>query len=49
MKLWVEWDADAHTDVYRYGGRGYYDLLIVDEPRNVTDGKLAVGCTVRPG
>ena len=48
MQLWVEWDAADARAVYRYG-LGNYDLLIVDEPRNTTDGKLDVGCTVKTG
>ncbi|XP_052793142.1 uncharacterized protein LOC128227021 [Mya arenaria] len=48
-QVWVEWDADEHTNVYRYGN-GDFDLLIVDEPRVPPHGrKVAVGCLVKPG
>ncbi|XP_052793144.1 uncharacterized protein LOC128227022 [Mya arenaria] len=49
VHVWVEWDADEHTNAYRYGN-GDYDLLIVDEPRVPPPGKkVAVGCLVKPG
>ncbi|WAR00228.1 HERC2-like protein [Mya arenaria] len=38
VHVWVEWDADEHTNAYRYGN-GDYDLLIVDEPRVPPPGK----------
>ncbi|XP_052793148.1 uncharacterized protein LOC128227024 isoform X1 [Mya arenaria] len=48
-RVWVEWDADANTNIYCYRN-GHYDLLIVDEPRVPPPGKkVAVGCLVKPG
>lgn len=49
LSVYVEWDADGSTNVYRYGGGGY-DLVPVDEPRIPKFGEdIAVGCQVRPG
>ena len=48
-QVWVEWDANAHQNLYSYGSHGY-DVLIVDEPRKLNPGeKIAVGCQVIPG
>ena len=49
-QIWIEWDNNGKTNVYRYGAKGYYDVLIVDEPRlPKPNGELAVGCIVTPG
>ena len=46
----VEWDADGHTNVYRYGEGGAFDLLLVDEPRILSKFEtIAVGCCVKRG
>ncbi|XP_053375557.1 uncharacterized protein LOC123534444 isoform X2 [Mercenaria mercenaria] len=48
-QIHVEWDTDGHQNVYQYGRRGY-DVLIVEEPRQLKPGqKIAVGCVVKPG
>lgn len=48
--VWVEWDVDAHQNIYRYGFRGRFDILVLDEQRELGPGQdLAVGCLVRPG
>ena len=48
-QIWVDWDANGHTNVYHYGA-GRYDVLLVDEPRIVgSDGDIKVGCVVQPG
>ncbi|XP_053375556.1 uncharacterized protein LOC123534445 [Mercenaria mercenaria] len=48
-QIYIEWDTDGHQNNYRYGRRGY-DVLIVEEPRQLKPGqKIAVGCVVKPG
>ncbi|KAH3835580.1 uncharacterized protein LOC127879087 [Dreissena polymorpha] len=47
-KVWVTWDFDNTTAQYRYGV-GEYDVLLVDEPRELKPReKMAVGCRVKP-
>ncbi|KAH3835572.1 hypothetical protein DPMN_108926 [Dreissena polymorpha] len=49
FKVWVTWDFNKMTGMYRYG-MGEYDVLISDEPRVLKAGeKIAVGCRVKPG
>ncbi|KAH3893267.1 uncharacterized protein LOC127859558 [Dreissena polymorpha] len=49
FKVWVTWDFDNMTTVYRYG-LGSYDVIVTDEPRALNPGhKMAVGCLVKPG
>ncbi|XP_052244299.1 uncharacterized protein LOC127853652 isoform X2 [Dreissena polymorpha] len=49
FKVWVTWDFDNMTTVYRYG-LGAYDVIVTDEPRTLKPGKtMAVGCRVKPG
>ena len=50
MSAWVEWDVDGHINIYRYGGDGAFDLLLVDDPRIVSKAEpIAVGCIVKKG
>lgn len=50
MSAWVEWDANAHINIYRYGGEGAFDLLLIDEPRILSKTEtIAVGCIVKKG
>ncbi|KAH3836101.1 hypothetical protein DPMN_109470 [Dreissena polymorpha] len=48
--VWVEWDKNQfRTYTYRYG-QGFYDVLVVDDVRQLKSGELmAVGCHVKPG
>ncbi|KAK3608719.1 hypothetical protein CHS0354_038162 [Potamilus streckersoni] len=45
----VEWDKSGHTDFYRYGDLGKYDVLIDSEPRVLQSERIATGCLVRRG
>ncbi|XP_052281705.1 uncharacterized protein LOC127879103 isoform X2 [Dreissena polymorpha] len=48
-QVWVTWDINEQTNVYRYGLLGN-DVVPVDEPRELIQGeKIAVGCVVKPG
>ena len=50
--VWVEWDRNAETNVYRYNEQNGYAVLLTDEPREIFDGstkRIAVGCIVKPG
>lgn len=50
MSAWVEWDANGHVNIYRYGDGGAFDLLLVEEPRILSKFEtIAVGCLVKKG
>ena len=51
-KVYVEWDFNANINEYRYSEKFGYDVLLIDETRDIADGcgkKIAVGCLVQPG
>jgi len=45
--LWVEWD-NGISNRYRFHDNEY-DVTVVDEPRQLFDELIAVGCVVKRG